>query len=246
MSFASPVASRPIVLWQMDRVWGLPNGSPFCMKLETWLRMASLPYEARVIQGPPKSKSGKVPYVERSDGSMLADSSVIIDTLTREHGVQLDAGLTGTDHAIGTLLQRTLEEDLYFTVLYDRWVDDAGWSITAPAYFSKVPWLLRVLVLPFIRRQIKASAHGQGVARLTPAQRIFKARTGLDAIAHLLGDKPFFFGTPSRYDAMAYAFLANMLWAPIPSALADAARSHSNLVGYCERMKATYWAGWTP
>ena len=59
------IAPKPIILWQMPPIWGLPNPSPFCMKLETWLRMSGLPYEAKAITGPPKSKSGKIPYIER-------------------------------------------------------------------------------------------------------------------------------------------------------------------------------------
>lgn len=239
-------AANPIVLWQMQPVWGLPNGSPFCMKVETWLRMAGLPYVAKAITGPPKSKSGKVPYIERPDGSALWDSSVIIETLAREHGVQLDRGLSDGDRAIGTLLQRTFEEELYFLALYDRWVDDQGWRRVSKDYFGQLPWVLRSAVVPIIRRKVMSAARGQGVSRLPTGHRIAKGEADLRAIAHVLGDKPYFFGQPSSYDAVAYAFLANLLWAPLQAPLADALRRHANLVAYCERMKAQYWAGWSP
>jgi glutathione S-transferase len=232
-----------IVFWQMRPLWGLPNASPFCMKLETWLRMAGLPYEAKAIQGPPKSSSGKLPYLERPDGSALWDSSCIIETLTREHGVTLDAHLSANDRAIGTLLQRTFEEDLYFVVLHERWVEDEGFRRVGPDYFGHFPWALRAVV-PFIRRKIVAAAHGQGVARLPEGHRIAKGRADLSAIAQLLGDKPYFFGEPSSYDAIAYSFLANVLWPPIQGPLAQAMRAHANLVAYCERMKTTYYADW--
>jgi hypothetical protein len=40
--------------------FGLPNASPFCMELETWLRMAGLPFELvndgmRLVKAPKKS-----------------------------------------------------------------------------------------------------------------------------------------------------------------------------------------------
>jgi hypothetical protein len=38
-----------IKLYQFNAAWGLPNPSPFCMKVETYLRMVSLPYE--VVNG---------------------------------------------------------------------------------------------------------------------------------------------------------------------------------------------------
>jgi glutathione S-transferase len=237
---------QPIVFWQMPPCWGLPNASPFCMKLETWLRMAGLPYVAKSIEGPPKSASGKLPYIERPDGSFLWDSSEIIETLTRERNVTLDAGLSEGDHALGLLLQRTLEEDLYFIVLHDRWVDDAGWKLTEPAYFGGFPWLLRTLVLPSVRRKTIAAARGQGVARLPGDARHKKGVADIQAIARILGDKPYFLGRPSRYDAIAYAFLANVLQAPMPSAARDAVRGSANLVAYCQRMKDTYFQGWTP
>ena len=34
-----------IQLYQFEPAFGLPNASPFCMKVETWLRMAALPFE---------------------------------------------------------------------------------------------------------------------------------------------------------------------------------------------------------
>jgi glutathione S-transferase len=235
-----------IVLWQMQPLWGIPNPSPFCLKVETWLRMAGLPYEARAIDGPPKAKSGKVPYIERAGGSVLSDSSVIIDTLTREHGVELDRALSARDRALGTLMQRTFEESLYFIALHERWVDERNWPRVAQDYFGHFPWVLRTFVLPIVRRQIVASAHGQGISRLSESDRIEKGKADVRAIAELLGDKPYFFGQPSRYDAIAYGFLANALASPLPSPISGEAKSHANLVAFCERMKQTYWADWKP
>lgn len=34
-----------IKLYQFEPVWGIPNASPFRMKIETYLRMTALPYE---------------------------------------------------------------------------------------------------------------------------------------------------------------------------------------------------------
>jgi glutathione S-transferase len=240
------MTGTPIVLWQMQPLWGLPNASPFCMKVETWLRMAGLPYERREITGPPKSKSGKIPYIERPDGSLLWDSSAILDVLTRERGVALDQHLSAGDRALGVLLQRTIEEDLYFLGMYERWVQDHNWKRTNRDYFGHMPWVVRNLIVPIVRRKVLAAAVGQGVSRLPEGLRIAKAQADVRAIAQLLGDKPFFFGKPSSYDAMAYSFLANMLWAPYESPIKAELKAHANLVAYCERMKVTYYADWKP
>lgn len=238
------MTSAPIVLWQMQPLWGLPNGSPFCMKVETWLRMAGLAYQTRAITGPPRSKSSKVPYIERPDGSLIYDSSVILETLGREHDVALDRHLSADDRALGLLLQRTLEENLYFLVLYERWVDNQNWARTARDYFGHFPWAIRKLIVPIVRRKIVAAAVGQGVSRLPEGQRVARGKADVRAIAQLLGDKPYFFGKPSSYDAIAYAFLANVLWAPYDNPIKDELRAQSKLVAYCERMKTAYYADW--
>ena len=52
-------------------------------------------------------------------------------------------------------------------------------------------------------------------------------------------DKPFLLGAqPRTVDASAYAFLANILWAPVDSALRRHARTRPNLEAFCQRMKA--------
>lgn len=239
------MATEAVVFWQPRPCWGLPNPSPFCMKLETWLRMAGLPYEAKSLTGPPKSPSGKMPYVVRADGSYLWDSTLIIETLAREHGVDLDQGLSEDQRALSTLLQRTFEEELYFLTLHDRWADERGWAVTSEAYFGTLSWPLRTFVVPMIRRQVLAAGRGQGVLRLPEGQRERKARADIAAIATILGEQPYFLGRPSTIDATAHALLANILWSPIESPLADAAREHPNLVAYCDRMRETYYADWT-
>jgi glutathione S-transferase len=233
---------QPIVLWQMPSVWGLPNASPFCMKLETWLRMAGIAHVIRTIKGPPKSPSGKVPYVEHPDGSLSCDSSVIIEKLTRERGVTLDDFMNDAQRVQSLLIQRLFEDDLYFVILHDRWVDEAGWAITRKAYFERFPWVMRALIVPIIRRQVVAAARGQGVSRFPPNERQRRIIADVRSIASLLGDRDFFLGQPSSVDAIAYAFLANGLSAPIPGVLQDELRSNQGLVAYCERMRAAYFA----
>lgn len=237
---------QPIILWQMAPMWGLPNASPFCMKLETWLRMAGIPHVTRAIAGPPKSPTRKVPYIERPDGSLACDSSVIIETLTREHGVTLDDFMSDAQRVQSLLIQRLFEDDLYFVILHDRWVDDAGWAITSKAYFGGLPWAVRTVLVPIIRRQVVATARGQGVSRLPPGERDRRVIANVRAIASLLGDQQFFLGQPSSVDAIAYAFLANGLSAPIRCALHDELHAHERLVAYCERMRATYFADARP
>ncbi|MGI9047293.1 MAG: glutathione S-transferase C-terminal domain-containing protein [Burkholderiales bacterium] len=46
---------------------------------------------------------------------------------------------------------------------------------------------------------------------------------------------------PTSIDAVAYAFLANLIWVPLDTPLKRYALSRPNLEAYCQRMKARYY-----
>jgi glutathione S-transferase len=234
--------AEPVVFYQMRPCWGLPNASPFCMKVETWLRMAQIPYQARSVGGPPKSATGKVPYLVRPDGSLLPDSGAIIATLEREHQVPLDRDLSSSDRAVAVMLRRTFEDSLYFALLHQRWLVDENWQVTRQAYFGSLPAVVRATLVPLIRRKVRRDAWGQGVARMGSEQICQRGIEDISAVSELLGDRRFFLGDqPRGVDALAYAFLANFLVPPLQSPIVEAARARDNLVRYCDRMRALYW-----
>ena len=78
------------------------NMSPFCIKLETWLRLAKVPYDVETT-GKTSSK-GKSPWI-LYNGHAIGDSSLIVQFLQTEFNVTLDAHLTPTEHAVGRAFQ---------------------------------------------------------------------------------------------------------------------------------------------
>ena len=99
----------PIKLFQFPRMFGIPNLSPFCCKLETWLRITRVPYEVVDTLDPRKGPKGKLPFIEDA-GMRIADSSRIVDHLVKIRGVDPDGRLNTSERAIVLLVQRTLEE----------------------------------------------------------------------------------------------------------------------------------------
>ena len=41
------MTDQPIILVQFPRHLGIPNASPFCAKLELWLKLAEIPFEIK-------------------------------------------------------------------------------------------------------------------------------------------------------------------------------------------------------
>jgi glutathione S-transferase len=231
-----------IRLYQFAPAFGLPNASPFCMKLEAYLRMASLPYEAvnsgNVMQAPKR----KLPYID-DDGTVVADTSFIIDDLKRRYGDPLDGDLSPVERALVTAFQRLFEENLYWVVVQTRWVDPDGWALTREAFFGSLPAPLRAFVPALARRGILAQMRGHGMGRHSPAQIHEIGSRDVTAVADFLADKPFMLGErPCSLDATAFAFLANLLWAPVDSPVRQHAQSRPTLEAYCRRMRERYFA----
>ena len=230
-----------IRLHQFAPAFGLPNASPFCMKLETYLRMASLPFELVNSGDVLKAPKRKLPYID-DDGTLVADTSFIIEHLKARYGDPLDAALSPQQRAVATAFQRLFEENLYWAVVQTRWAEDAGWQKTRQAFFGTLPAPLRWFLPTLARRGLLAEMRGQGMGRHSAAEIQAIGCRDVTAVADFLADKPYMLGEqPSSLDATAHAFLANLLWAPVDSPLQRHARTRPTLEAYCQRMKARYF-----
>ncbi len=232
-----------IKLYQYEPALGLPNASPFCMKLETYLRMAQLPFVAPMIKlrDIGRAPKGKLPYVQ--DGTaFLADSNLIIDYLKTTYGDRLDVWLSNEQRAVALAFQRLLEENLYWALLYSRWIEPQGWAVTKNAFFGKLPAPLRWVIPTLARRGMHQQLHGQGMGRHSTQEIYAIAARDITALSDFLADKPYFMGDePCALDASAYAFLANIVWVPMASALQQHALQYPRLEVYCRRMRSRYY-----
>lgn len=231
----------PVEIVVFHGSWPVPSASPPCLKLMTWLRMAGIPYEDSAPRGRPQSKTGKAPYLVREDGTLLDDSSLIIDALTAERTVTLDAARSPRERALMLMVQRTVESHLYFGGLLHRWLDH--WPTTRQAYFSGIiPRPLFGIVTRMIRKKTLAQAHGQGLGRRPRAEVTAEMLSDLTALEEVLGENDYFFGSPGVTDAIVYGTLENVRSVPLPGEVRDAILSNPRWTAYLDRIKARYWA----
>lgn len=233
--------AEPFKLYRFAGTWGLPSASPFCIKLETWCRIAGLEYEAVDLQGPPKSETGKLPYIV-DDGVLISDSQRIIEHLKESRGVDPDADLTPEERAQHHALRRTFEEGFYWAILYNRWVIDEHWKVTKAEYFKSFPAVVRSIVPPFLRRGVIKAVHAQGFSRLSSEMRAQIAEADLEAASTLLGDKDSIASQISSIDATVYAMIAAVLGFPLDSNLKQMVEARPNLVAYRDRIDRELWS----
>lgn len=229
-----------IVLYGSLPAWGTPDFSPFVIKLETWLRLVGMPYERR--QGNPmQAPKGKMPYVDL-DGVRMGDSQLVIEEITRRHGVTLDEGLGPVELATARAVRRMLEEGLYFVTLRLRWLEEDGWALQYPAFKVLFPAMIAPIALPMIRRKVRAAAVGQGSGRHTREEVLAMGVADLGAVEAILGDRPYLLGDrPRSVDATVYAFLVAIQSHPGTTAVHEAARA-PRLLAYTARIRDRFWA----
>jgi glutathione S-transferase len=231
---------QPIKLFQFPRRFGIPNLSPFCCKLETWLRITGIPYEVIDTSDPRKGPKGKLPFIEDA-GVRIADTSIIVDHLKKTRGVEPDARLDASQRAIALLVQRTLEEHYAFVLAYTHLVRDEGLRHTR-ARFDSVPAIVRPLVFRTAQGQIKKTLWRQGILRHSDQEIVESAQRDWRAVLAVMSKEAFFFGDePTGVDAIVFGALATSVLTPIESPIRDFLRSQPGCVAYAERMRTRFF-----
>ncbi|MGB6086488.1 Tom37 metaxin N-terminal-like domain-containing protein [Parvibaculum sp.] len=157
-----------------DALKGTPNPSQFCVKLEAVFRLAGVPYEICPEMNPATGPKGKLPFIE-FEGERVGDSALILDYLKEKIGLDLDDGLTSSERALSHMIERRVEERLYWVIVHSRWIDN--WMQTKAAIFGNT--LFFRSPISFRMRHAKASAarlSGTGSGGIRERKYISSAR----------------------------------------------------------------------
>src|SRR5262245_59854329 len=100
-----------LIVHQLPGAWGLPSISPFCLKLETYLRIAQIPFRSVVDATPFRGPKRKLPWIEH-EGRVIGDSGFIIEYLETRFSRDPDATLSASERAVAHAFRRLIEENL--------------------------------------------------------------------------------------------------------------------------------------
>jgi glutathione S-transferase len=242
-SWPAPIASdepkvHPAAVIRFHTIPGrddLESFSPFCMKVEVYLKLAGLPYEAERSGDPRKAPKQKLPWIE-DDGTAIADSGAILAHLEKKHGEPLDKGLDDKQRALSHLMRRTLEESLYFVMLWSRWAEEEGWQKVSSKFFGGLPAPLRLFVPGIVRKKVIGSTHAQGVGRHTRDEIYAHGKADILAVSASMGNTFALDDKPRTIDVVIYSFVANAVRVELDNPVREFIRSDKRLMSHMERV----------
>lgn len=242
-----------VYLYQFSRTPVLPSLSSFCLKVETWLRLAGIKYENVDHKLKFRSKKGQLPFIELN-GEEIADSSIIIKELADRFEKDLDKDLDNEQKNVAYALTSMIENHLLWVVMWWRtkFTDDVikGYHVSLQHQLgSKIPNGILNFFFKFTygrKGAKKVKAQGMGVHKAEEISEF--GRRDLKVLSEQLGDKPFFFGDePTSLDVVAFANLAQVYFIdkevnyPLREFMQE---SCANLVGLVNRMKERCFPDW--
>lgn len=178
-----------IILVQFPRHIGITNASPFCAKLELWLKIAEISFEIKEQVMPNSAPKKKIPWVI-DQGERIGDSTLIIEHLMKTRDVKIDEGLTSKELGLDQATVALLEERIYWQLIYDRWIG-GGWPGISAAFFSSMPAIVQPVMRAFAKRMVRRQLWEQGTARHGGDEVYAMASRDLAALAAIIGNGPY-------------------------------------------------------
>jgi glutathione S-transferase len=229
-----------LTLYSYPELFGVADNNPYGLKIFAFLKLTKLAFTHEHIFDAKAAPRGQLPYID-DDGQHIGDSDTIIAHLIGKHHLTIDNALTRSQRDIDLMLRRTLD-DLYWVMSFSRWKDPRFW----PLFRDE---LLKTHASLTAEGLAAAQAYNferyryQGIGRYEPADVYKRGLADLQALADLVGNNGFLFGShPSSADAGVYGFLANIHFYAIDTPLREFMRTHHNLVRHCEAIHAAVTA----
>lgn len=180
-----------VYLYQFRRSPVVPNMSPFCVKLETYLRAQQIPYEA-IGSWTTRSKEGRLPFIELN-GAQIADSQLILWHLRRHF--HIDEGLSAEQEGVARAIDRMIEGSTYYAITYFRSLENAKNSVNPRVSGLPIPAFLVPLFARYLANNARQRLESEGMARHSRETIIEILRRDIRALDAILGDKKFLIGS---------------------------------------------------
>ena len=229
-----------IVLHGTEPAFGVPQASPFAMKVEVLLKLSGLAYTVvpADIRAAPR---GKIPWIV-DDGAVISDSRMIQTYLEQRYGVDFSGGYSARALGHGLAIARMLEDHLYPLIMAQRWDWGAAEALAPQLGLGQAPLFGGMWLRLQAARRARGLRRLQGLDRLTAAEQLALVSRAVEALeAAIAGQIYLLGGRVCGVDATAYGFLAALAAPQIGGDAAGVLRRCPELLAYLARMQAEFY-----
>ncbi|KAL4219360.1 hypothetical protein ACF0H5_021940 [Mactra antiquata] len=219
---------------------GIPNIGHFVIKLETYLRIAKIPFQVNYFhENGPKNKT---PWIEYN-GITMGDSQLIIEFLNKEFSVNLNDHLSTLEVSQAWAIQKWIEEFTYWLNVATRWTVFGEETLSHIFGIAGIKGTVaRCLLTSMIRKHL----YTVGIGRHSNEEIQEMMINDIRHFTVLLGNKNFLMGDKiSVVDCAAFGILSQVRWATPDKCIGrKCLLEQRNVMDYLDRIKNTYWTDW--
>lgn len=224
-----------VILHQFPRTINLkvPSASPYCLKLETWLRMANINYQNHFTFK--MSSKGKIPWITLN-GNNVADSQFCIEYLGEKLDKDLNSGIINNlELAAARAFLKLVEGSLSYCITLYRI------KIYRKPSENGLPWFL----IAFTRTNYLKGLKVQGYGKHTNKEIFSIAKSDLKAINDYIGSRKFLTGnSPCNEDAALFGMLAQVRYQYLGELTDYVLNECPNILRYVDTIKNEFWPDW--
>ncbi|KAL0809677.1 hypothetical protein ABMA28_011196 [Loxostege sticticalis] len=213
----------------------LPDNAS-CLAVQAFLKMCNLPFEVEMRWNAEfMSPSGRVPFIKC--GAFVVSELEPVVQFAANKGVTLCARLPAEEKAEMRAYMSLITNVLVNAELYISWLDDETYNAVTKVRNSSVyPW-----PLGWIQTRAKRNAVAKRLKALhwhdkSLEQVLADVEQCCNSLSQRLGEKDYFFGTPSPLDALVYGHVRALLSASGPKAALMIKPITSSLLRHLLRM----------
>ena len=198
-----------VYLYGFPRPTGGLNLSPPVIKVESFLRLAAIPYVYIATRDTTISPTERFPMIVHN-GNIVSDSTFIVEYLVQAYNVKVDASLTAEQRAVGLGARRLLEANSSWC-LYRSLVVDSTKAIVP--FFAKEFGVARIVakvMIYFVRKSMIKTLNTIGNGDLTDIQYRAEHLADVQALEALIGKNKYIVAEElTTYDCAVFNHLAS-------------------------------------
>ncbi|CAB3411168.1 unnamed protein product [Caenorhabditis bovis] len=233
-----------VYLYQFPRPANkIPNLSPYCLKIETFLRANRIKHEVHGTWLTLKqSPTGLLPFIELN-GQQISDSQVIIWKLQKHFDIKDE--LNGYDRGVARAVERMVDISTNYGLLVDKSVNNAHLLLSRQVSNAPFPGIVTNWLAKGFSDKMRKRVNSV-LGKLDKDELKEVLRRDIQAIDDILGDKKFLFGDRiTSTDCSVFGQIAAVCYLPYRQQITDLLEDDFPRVqAYCDRIRAHYFPEW--